>query len=233
MLREYCFDGCSSLSSVTCHWESFDNLKVLVRDNFRGIPTDAILYVPKGCTELYQNTEPWKSSFKFIMDGGDEDTTPKQCGVPIASFENGKLTLTSETEGTSFFYSIETPDRRLNVVSENGDIDLTCTYVITAYAYAENYLNSETVTYTLCFIDVDSGNNTAIETPAQRGIMVSAASGHITVSGLNDGEEVSLYGISGTLFGKATAIAGTATFNVATGDVVIVKIGERSIKVQL
>ncbi len=67
----------------------------------------------------------------------------------------------------------------------------------------------------------------------QRGIVVSAAGGQLSISGLQDGENVSLYSINGALLDTGTAVDGTVTFSSVSGKIVIVKIGEQSIKVQL
>ncbi len=81
-------------------------------------------------------------------------------------------------------------------------------------------------------VEFDS-DETAIDTPIHRGIAVIATAGSLTISGLNDGESISIYSIVGSLLSKSTAVAGTAIYNGTSGDIVIVKIGEQSIKVQL
>ncbi len=122
-------------------------MNISTNNTFGDISSDATLYVPKGTIALYQDTEPWKSSFKNIVEFDSEET--------------------------------------------------------------------------------------AIDTPTQRGIVVSTTGGYLTISGLNDGESISIYSIGGSLLAKFTAVAGTATYNGTSGDIVIVKIGEQSIKVQL
>ncbi len=151
----------------------------------------------------------------------------------MISFKDGVLQLISETEGAKYHYSIATPDTKENVFSEDGVCELACKYNITAYASAEGHTNSETVTATLYFIAQNVDDETAINTPTQRGIVVSATDGNLTICGLNDGESIRVYSISGSLLATSTAVAGTATYSGTSGDIVIVKIGEQSIKVQL
>jgi hypothetical protein len=68
----------------------------------------------------------------------------------------------------------------------------------------------------------------------QRGIMVQSNDGFLTVSGLNANEQVSLYNVSGMELGKTNAVQGTATFSVNNpGEIVILKVGNESIKFQL
>lgn len=62
----HCFDGCTSLFSVTCPWENIDTVSVS-GDAFRGIFSEAILNVPKGTEEMYKAVEPWKSFNRFAV----------------------------------------------------------------------------------------------------------------------------------------------------------------------
>ncbi len=143
------------------------------------------------------------------------------------------MQFTSATDGAQCYYTITSPDMKENALAEEGVCELECKYIITAYASAEGYANSETVTATLYFINADGGVETAIDTPTHRGIVVSATAGYLTISGLNDGECISIYSINGSLLATSTAVAGTATYSGTSGDIVIVKIGEQSIRVQL
>ena len=67
---------------------------------------NATLYVPKGTIEKYKATDGWKD-FLFIEEGtggGDTPTTQK-CEKPTISYENGKLTFSSATDGAVCQYS--------------------------------------------------------------------------------------------------------------------------------
>ena len=66
------------------------------------------------------------------------------------------------------------------------------------------------------------------------GISIKSDGGQLTVSGLNDGEQIQVYDVSGVLIGKATATAGTAIVNVsASARFVVLKVGNESLKVKL
>ncbi len=64
-------------------------------------------------------------------------------------------------------------------------------------------------------------------------LKVKVSGSTINVSGLKNGEGVSLYSVGGVLLGTTTASAGAATLNAEGESIVIVKIGEQSIKVQM
>ena len=70
-----------------------------------------------------------------------------------------------------------------------------------------------------------------IESVEARGIAIQSAGGFINISGLDNNEKVSFYGIDGKSLGTATAINGTTTFAAQSGSVVVAKIGKESIKI--
>ena len=66
-----------------------------------------------------------------------------------------------------------------------------------------------------------------------RGIAIQSAGGFVTISGLDNNEKVSFYGIDGKALGSTTAINGTTSFAAQSGSVVVAKIGKESIKVSV
>ena len=70
-----------------------------------------------------------------------------------------------------------------------------------------------------------------IESVEARGIAIQSAGGFINISGLDNNETVSFYGIDGKALGSAKAMGGTATFAAQSGSIVVAKIGKESIKI--
>ena len=70
-----------------------------------------------------------------------------------------------------------------------------------------------------------------IESVEARGIAIQSAGGFINISGLDNNEKVSFYGIDGKSLGSATAINGTTSFAAQSGSVVVAKIGKENIKI--
>ena len=70
-----------------------------------------------------------------------------------------------------------------------------------------------------------------IESVEARGIAIQSAGGFINISGLDNNEKVSFYGIDGKALGSATAINGTTSFAVQSGSIVVAKIGKENIKI--
>ena len=70
-----------------------------------------------------------------------------------------------------------------------------------------------------------------VESVKDRGITIQSAGGFINISGLDNNEKVSFYGIDGKALGSATAINGTTSFAAQSGSIVVAKIGKESIKI--
>ncbi|MBR2017372.1 MAG: hypothetical protein IKA00_08805 [Prevotella sp.] len=92
---------------------------------------------------------------------------------------------------------------------------------------------------TLCWIDVEPKSegltNTDIANVKALPVVVQASSGTITVTGADDGTMVEVYGISGAKLGEAKTTLNTATIHTdaQTGSVVIVKVGNKAIKIRI
>ena len=70
---------------------------------------------------------------------------------------------------------------------------------------------------------------------ATLGVDIQVQGGLILINGLDKGTEVSAYDTAGSLIGKAVTTNGTATLDAALlgESTIIVKIGERSIKISI
>ena len=195
---------------------------------------NATLYVPKGTIEKYKATDGWKD-FVFIEEGtggGDTPTTQK-CEKPTISYENGKLTFTSETEGAVCQYSITDTDIK---AGSGNEVQLTVTYNISVYATKLGYENSETATATLCWINQQpktEGITNGIANISAQAVLIQSEGGSIKVQGVDEGTQVNVYSVNGTQAGSAISQSGAATINtnLQPGSIAIVKIGQKSVKV--
>ena len=70
-----------------------------------------------------------------------------------------------------------------------------------------------------------------INNVSMRGIAIQSAGGFVTISGLDNNETVSFYGIDGKALGTATAINDTTSFAAQSGSIVVAKIGKENIKI--
>ena len=193
----------------------------------------ATLYVPESNTEYYQTTEPWSKFGKILTLSGDTPEGPQKCATPSISYSDGQLKFSCETEGAKCHYTISCPDAASGETSmENSSVTLNAYYDITCYAKAEGFVNSDVATAKLYWLP-SSGSleGTGINNVSMRGIAIQSAGGFVNISGLDNNETVSFYGIDGKSLGSATAINGTTSFAAQSGSVVVAKIGKESIKI--
>ena len=259
---DWAFSGCSSLKKLsfgsqlkTIGKEAFSDCVAVTEITSKATtpPTcgsmalddinkwECTLNIPKGCSAAYQAAEQWKEFF-FITEGeGGEPVEPetpeeKVCATPTISYENGKLIFNCETQGAVCKSTITDDD----IASfEANEVQLKVTYNISVYATKEGYKDSEVAKATLCWIGVEPKSegltNTDIAHVKALPVVVQASNGTITVTGADDGTMVEVYGISGAKLGEAKTTLNTATISIAqhADNVVIVKVGNKSIKIAL
>ena len=173
----------------------------------------------------------------FIEEGtgpnGGETPETKTCATPIIDYQNGKLTFGCATEGATCQYTIADEDIK---AGSGNEVQLAVTYTISVYATKAGYENSETATATLCWIDVEprtEGLSGVADVPAKAMLMKSEG-GMLSVQGADDGTQVCVYSLNGTMAGSAVSRNGQALVqtNLQPGSTAIVKIGQKSVKVR-
>ena len=129
-----------------------------------------------------------------------------------------------------------------DIKDHNGcEISLSATYEISVYATKSGYTNSDVATATLVWTDAIFTETTP-ETPTSAKavqesipVLISAKSGTITVTCEQEGQPVAVYSVDGKALGNSTVSGGQAT--IATplqkGQVAIVKVGNRSVKIAM
>lgn len=254
-IGDYAFSGCSSLTSVTIGngvtsienhaFSGCDIIEVISKiENPFVILTNtfsdntfynATLYVPVGAIGKYKATEGWKK-FLFIKEGngsgGDTPTTQK-CEEPTISYINGKLKFNCATNGISFQSTISDTD--INSYNSN-EIQLGVTYKISVYATKAGYEDSETVTATLCWIDVDpktEGITNSVANIHANAVLIQSQGGILTIEGIGNSTSVKVYNVNGILVGSTISNGGSAMVktNLPIGSPAIVKIGDKNIKI--
>ena len=198
---------------------------------------NATLYVPNGTIDKYKTTEGWKD-FLFIEEGtgpnGGEIPESQKCAKPSISYKNGKLTFNCDTEGAICQSTITDSD----ITSYNSnEVQLGVTYRISVYATKAGYDNSETVTATLCWIDVEPKTEGIVDnyiaSVRAQAVLIQSNGSALDISGADAGTTINVYDTAGRLVGSAKASVGTTTISTTlqSGKIGIVKIGEKSIKV--
>ena len=255
-IGSYAFSGCSGLTSVTIGsgvenlgTEAFANCPDLLNvycyaekvpstqsDAFNGsYPKYITLHVPDASIDSYKATAPWSSFGKIVGLSGEEPEQPEveKCATPVVTYAEGKLSFSCETEGAEFVTDITSNDFKKHYDTE---IELSATYNIEVFATKANCENSDTVNVALVWVEngdvnVDAG---VISVPAAP-VLVQGNGGVLSVSGVAKGTDVVVYTISGTEVARSTATNGTATISTGlqSGTIVVVKFGNKSVKVRI
>ena len=232
------FGNCENLADVYCLATNVPATRYDGGDYcnpFEGsYPEYMTLHVPAEAINSYKTTAPWSSFGNIITLNGDIVETPK-CDNPVIKYNNGEIEIECETTDAEFVTKITSSD--INSFYSNS-IALTATYNISVYATATGHDNSDTVNATLCWIECDcneNNNNNIINIPA-KAVLVTSNNGTINICCSLEGEVVELYTIDAMHIIRSTTIEnGCATIEsgLSKGDIAIIKIAEKSIKVIL
>ena len=192
---------------------------------------NATLKVPNGTVEKYKATEGWRK-FLFIEDSAGGGSTQK-CATPTISYNKGKLKFNCATAGATCQYSITDTDIK---AGSGNQVQLTVTYIVSVYATKAGYDNSDVAEATLCWIDKEPDINTDISNAAEFSatpVLIMSDGGMLTIQGADDGTPISVFTTAGMQTGSTISQGGRATIstNMQAGDIAIIKIGSKSVKV--
>lgn len=224
-----CFGGCSKLELAT-----FKGKLASYALNC-GLPYTCIIYVPKAYLQDYEEALGSKYQFIYASKDDGEDKPMEECATPNITYNDGKLLFDSSTPNAEYHYTITSPDLATDTYSQDGTVGLVAAYSITAYATADGYKPSEKATATLYWLKanatLDDGTSTNINQAKTRGIVVTSHDGIVTLSGIDNGEEVRFYAADGRQIGIARAVDGVVSQATPASSLVIAKIGSQTIKV--
>lgn len=160
----------------------------------------------------------------------------EKCKKPVIQYENGKLIFSSETEGVQFVYSITDDDMRAATTTDVVALGLT--YIVSVYAIKTGYDNSDVATAALCWIDAmpqTEGIANGFANVRANAVLIQSSNGMLNISGASEGTIVNIYTTSGLMV--ESAISTGTSLSIATGlrkgEIAIVKIGDKSIKVMM
>ena len=157
----------------------------------------------------------------------------EKCATPVVTYVDGCLEITCETEGAEFITDIADNDIKKHYESK---IELSATYNIEVFATKANCENSDTVNVALVWVENgDVNEDTGVISVPAAPVLVQGNGGVLSVSGVAKGTDVVVYTISGTEVARSTATNGTATISTGlqSGTIVVVKFGNKSVKVRI
>ena len=232
-IESYAFYGCSGLTSVTIP----NSVTYIGWESFSGCSGLTSVTIPNSVTYIEWNSFYGCSSLTSVT-------------IPNSVTSIGELAF----YGCSSLTSVTIPNSMTII---RGRAFEKCSKLENVYCYAENfsYISNDTfkdsyIEYATLHVPSSAisyyqttepwsrfGTIKAIEgtedikSIKSRGIAIQSAGGFINISGLDNNETVSFYGIDGKSLGSATAINGTTSFAAQSGSIVIAKIGKESIKI--
>ena len=231
------FYRCNDLTSVISKMENPCSIGAECFSDYIFFTTT--LYVPKGTIEKYKSKKYWN---KFLnIEEGDPGCNvnpglPK-CATPSISYGGKLLTFSCTTEGVEYVSEIKDVDIKKYY---DAAVDLTATYEISVYATKSGYNNSDVATATLVWTEAIFTETT--ETPSSAKaiaesipMLISAKDGNITVRGEQNGLPLTVYTADGKMLGSATMKDGQASIstNLQRGEIAIVKVGSKSVKIKM
>ena len=224
------FAGCTNLKDVFCRAA---NVPLTGGNAFQDANVaSATLHVPDASTNSYHESAPW-SEFGTIKGLSGEELKVNKCETPTIAYTDGELQFSCATEGAEFVSRISDED-----IKEYNDskVKLNVTYNISVYATAAGYENSDAATATICWIETEPKSEELPDGVTELKaypVLIQSKDGQITIQGVADKAKVEVYTIGGVEAGSGIATNGTVTINTSmnSGEIAIVKIGGKSVKV--
>ena len=224
------FAGCTNLKDVFCRAA---NVPLTGGNAFQDANVaSATLHVPDASTNSYHESAPW-SEFGTIKGLSGEELKVNKCETPTIAYTDGELQFSCATEGAEFVSRISDED-----IKEYNDskVKLNVTYNISVYATAAGYENSDAATATICWIETEPKSEELPDGVTELKaypVLIQSKDGQITIQGVADKAKVEVYTIGGIEAGNGIATNGTVTINTSmnSGEIAIVKIGGKSVKV--
>ncbi len=180
----------------------------------------------------------WSNSILVEMGGGPEPEPTDTCATPTISYDKGVLSFACETEGAECYYTLVASDTKATTTAViDGNVILDATYLITFYAKAKGYVPSKTANALLCWLDEKPQpiDPTEIITAKSTPVIITNNGGTITITGLAEYTSAMAYLVDGKMLAVTKVKDGSAILhtNLKSGDIVVLRIGKKSIKMQL
>ncbi|GEM_PF-4736516 len=183
------------------------------------------LKVPMGTLDLYKEAPGWKR-FSNISEYDESQIEDPIDGIPVTikDCEAGHTTISVNTGETARLKFESAENYALNSVTING-ID------ITDDLDKDGWYTTSSITQPTTVIVSYSDTPLSISQPEKSKTKILGTNGCITVSGLNIGDTINIYGINGAVVGTAIATGNVMSFSLQSNNVYIVKCNGSTFKV--
>lgn len=225
---EYSFGNCPEISDVYCYAPIPPKAETFTF--ISSYPEYATLHVLESSINSYKEKYPWNSFGNIVAIKEDA-----KCATPTIDYFNGKIVYACSTDDVEFISEIKDVDIKTYNTSE---VNINATYLIEVYAKKSGYNNSEIATATLCWIDMEpkmEGITGAVSEVRALPVLIQSNNSTLAVSGVSDGTIIGVYNTAGVniVNQKATGTSVTIPTTLRKGEIVIVKINDKAIKVSI
>ena len=182
--------------------------------------TSGTLYVPAGTRHSYIE-RGWGNYFINIVE--KEESEPIWLSIVVASHGTTKLKCEA---GKSYTFQLKASGNwKIHSVTYEG-IDVP--HLLTNDGEFTTPIISESKELNVAYEEVTTG----VKSEIPHSIHVNSYHGTLTISGASAGTPISIYDLNGGLIASSTAVDGITRVDCSGSEkVVIVKVGERSVKV--
>lgn len=158
----------------------------------------------------------------------------EKCETPVITVKDNQLFIHSETGGATYHTSIVAYDHK-NVDHGDGEpIELVGQYLVTSYASANGYADSEPVSATIIWNKGDDISTSVdeIEIGTTRMLLLQSVGNNILISGISANESIVLCDLYGSILYQGLSQSETffIPYSCITGQIYIVKVGTTSFK---
>ena len=183
----------------------------------------AFLYVPIGCEEAYRAAAGW-DSFTHLRE---EDFSTKDFLLTLKGMNGGSVALKFKTGSTYAFQIMAETGWKVSSVSFNGK-DVTAN-VATDGTYTTPSLTDDSE----LSIVFEQDGSALKEVEADGGLRVRASGSVLYIDNEGRAVQAGIYTTDGKQVKHLEAANGTTSVSLQTGNVYLVKIGERTFKVAI
>ena len=240
-IGSYAFEGCTGLeklvvkspSAATRAATTEPTVPTVDEHAFDDICETAVLYVPENWKEAFKASPEWRKFFAVKEQRED--------GTVLA-----ELTMTSTYGGKlSVGEIVSESDTRIVKVAEGSSVTVEVTpregYMLTNLSYDGTDVMDQLVDGKLTLTGISGekyitavfGIDTGIGGTGASSQKVYVKDGRIVVDGVAAGEEIFIYNTAGQLLSCEVANGAAMSFAKETGVVYVIKIGRKTIKLQL
>ena len=186
--------------------------------------TYATLHVPMGSGELYASAYDWRY-FNKIKEDMESNGQVYYANLTVMQGTTG---FTRQAVKASERYTIfigSQGNHKVNAVTFNG-VDVTDD-VVDGY-----YTTPEIMRASVLSISYET-SPAAVASPKLNSLRVTASDGAVRVANIDVATDVAVYTVDGKLVGSEASALGSVSISVASGQMYVVKVGERTFKVAL